>query len=80
MKISHAKKDGFRSGYSTIDYLQTIDQMMKEKTTEDNKPFCLTFVDYEKAVIKSQWEQSIIENYIKALDNYCNNSTAERHS
>ena len=39
---------GFRSGYSTIDHLHTINQLI-EKTLEYNKPLCLAFVDYEKA-------------------------------
>ena len=39
---------GFRSGYSTIDHLHTMNQLI-EKTSEHNMPLCLAFVDYEKA-------------------------------
>ena len=39
---------GFRSGYSTIDHLHTMNQLIK-KTSEYNMPLCLAFVDYEKA-------------------------------
>ena len=39
---------GFRSGYSTIDHINTSSQL-KEKCAEYQKPLCLAFVDYEKA-------------------------------
>ena len=39
---------GFRSGYSTIDHIHSINQLI-EKCTEYHKPICLAFVDYEKA-------------------------------
>ena len=39
---------GFRSGYSTIDHLHTMNQLI-EKISEYNMSLCLAFVDYEKA-------------------------------
>ena len=39
---------GFRSGYSTIDHIHTLNQL-REKCSEYQKPLCLAFVDYEKA-------------------------------
>ncbi|KAJ4437195.1 hypothetical protein ANN_17330 [Periplaneta americana] len=39
---------GFRSGYSTVDHLQTINQVI-EKTDEFNIPLYLAFIDFKKA-------------------------------
>ena len=39
---------GFRSGYSTMDHIHTINQL-KEKCIEYNQPLCMVFIDYEKA-------------------------------
>ncbi|XP_028035786.1 uncharacterized protein LOC114247123 [Bombyx mandarina] len=39
---------GFRKGYSTIDHIHTLRQIV-QKTEEYNRPLCLAFVDYEKA-------------------------------
>ena len=39
---------GFRSGYSTMDHLQAMHQLI-EKTSEYNMQLCLAFVDYRKA-------------------------------
>ena len=36
------------SGYSIIVYPQTLNRLI-EKTTEYNKPLCLTFVNYKKS-------------------------------
>ena len=38
---------GFRRGYSTMDNLHTVNQLI-EKTLEYNKPLCQAFEDYEK--------------------------------
>ena len=40
---------GFRSGYSTIDHIHSINQLI-EKCTEYHKPICLAFVDYERTI------------------------------
>ena len=74
---------GFRSGFSTIDHLHSINQLI-EKANEYNIPLCLAFVDYEKAfdsiehnaVFDSLREQGINENYIQLLENIYSNSTA----
>ena len=39
---------GFRKGYSTVDHLQTINQLI-EKCNEFNRPLCIGYIDYEKA-------------------------------
>ncbi|MBF2463452.1 reverse transcriptase family protein [Listeria welshimeri] len=39
---------GFRKGYSTIDHIHTVRQII-QKTEEYNQPLCMAFVDYEKA-------------------------------
>ena len=74
---------GFRSGYSTMDHLHTINQLI-EKTSEFNKSLCLAFVDYEKAfdsvetmaIINSLQEQGINKTYIKLLENIYVKGTA----
>ena len=38
----------FRKGYSTIDHLQTINQLT-EKCNELKRPLCIRYTDYEKA-------------------------------
>ena len=54
---------GFRKGYSTVDHLQTINQLIekwnefnrpqsadrKKKWNEFNRPLCIGYIDYEKA-------------------------------
>ena len=74
---------GFRSGFSTIDHLHTLNQLI-EKSIEYNKPLCLAFVDYEKAfdsiehtaVFNASREQGINENYIETIKNIYDNGTA----
>ena len=39
---------GFRKGYSTVDHLQTINQLT-EKCNEFNRPLCIGYINYEKA-------------------------------
>ena len=65
---------GFRSGYSTIDHIHTVNQL-KEKCAEYQKPLCFAFVDYEKAfdsaeskaILNSLEKQGIDKGYIDAL-------------
>ena len=74
---------GFRSGFSTIDHLHAIIQLI-EKSIEYNKPLCLGFVDYEKAfdsiehtaVFNALREQGINENYIELIKNIYDKGTA----
>ena len=66
---------GFRSGYSTMDHLHTINQLI-EKTLEYNRKLCIAFIDYEKAfdsvehiaVFNSLRTQGISENLIELLE------------
>ena len=39
---------GFRSGYSTVDHLQRINQLI-EKCNEFKRPLCIGYIDCEKA-------------------------------
>ena len=39
---------GFRKGFSTVDHLQTINQL-KEKCNEFKRPIFIGYLDYEKA-------------------------------
>ncbi|CAF1440577.1 unnamed protein product [Rotaria magnacalcarata] len=67
---------GFRSGFSTIDHLQVINQIL-ERTKECKIPLCMVFVDYEKAfdsieinaVINALVRQNIPKKYIRTLVN-----------
>ena len=42
------EQTGFRNGFSTIDHIQAVSQLM-EKANEHNIPLWIAFVDYEKA-------------------------------
>ena len=65
---------GFRSGFSTLDHLHTINQL-KEKCQEYNKPLCMAFIDYEKAfdsvetqsVLNALHQQGVEREYIEVL-------------
>ena len=65
---------GFRSGYSTIDHIHTLNQL-KEKCCEYQKPLCLAFVDYEKAfdsvktraILTSLERQGVEKGYIDCI-------------
>ena len=41
------KQAGFRKGYSTVDHLQTINQLI-EKCNGFKRPLCIGYIDYEK--------------------------------
>ena len=43
------EQSGFRKGYSTVDHLQTISQLIK-KCNEFKRSLCIGYIDYEKAV------------------------------
>ena len=63
---------GFRKGYSTLDHLQALNQMI-EKSNEYNLPLTIGFVDYKKAfdtvehfaIFEALRKTSINETYIK---------------
>ncbi|CAH2092277.1 unnamed protein product [Euphydryas editha] len=65
---------GFRKGYSTIDHIHTLRQVI-QKTEEYNLPLCVAYVDYEKAfdsietwaVLESLQRCQIDYRYIEAL-------------
>ena len=67
---------GFRSGFSTIDHLQVVNQML-ERTRECKIPMCMIFVDYEKAfdsieinaVINALIRQNLPKKYIRTILN-----------
>ena len=73
---------GFRRGYSTIDHIHTLRQVI-QKTEEYNLPLCLAFVDYEKAfdsvetwaVLESLQRCRIDYRYIEVLKCLYNNAT-----
>lgn len=75
---------GFRSGYSTMDHLQSINQIL-ERCREYHIPLCLVFVDYEKAfdsieinaVINALAHQGIETTYLKMLLNINNGCTTK---
>ena len=68
---------GFRAGYSTIDHLQVVNQLLREKLNEYNMPLCFAFVDYEKAFDSIEFEplfeglknQGVDEAYLNILRN-----------
>ena len=74
---------GFRSGYSTTDHMQTINQVI-EKTVEFKKPLCMAFIDYEKAfdsveisaVMRAIRKQGIDEAYVQTLEDIYNDGSA----
>ena len=65
---------GFRKGYSTVDYLQTINELI-EKCNEFSRPLCIGYIDYEKAfdsiehkaIFKALRSIGINETYITIL-------------
>ena len=65
---------GFRRGYSTIDHLQTVNQVI-EKTNEYKIPLVVALVDYTKAfdsveteeVMSALTEQGVDQVYINVL-------------
>ena len=74
---------GFRSGFSTIDHIHTLNQII-EKTNEYRKPLCMAFVDYEKAfdsvdiaaVLNAIRSQGVEEPYCALLDEIYRKGTA----
>ena len=73
---------GFRSGFSTIDHIQMISQLL-EKADEYNIPLCFAFVDYDKSfdsielnsVFESLLNQGVEAAYIIILRDLYNGVT-----
>lgn len=67
---------GFRSGFSTTDHLQAVNQIL-ERTRECKIPLCMIFVDYEKAfdsieinaIINALVRQNVPKKYIQTILN-----------
>ena len=55
---------GFRKGFSTIDHIHTMKQLI-EKAEEYQQKICITFIDYEKAS-DSLEHKDMIENLQEA--------------
>ena len=74
---------GFRKGYSTIDHLQTVNQII-EKTNEYRIPLAVALIDYRKAfdsveteeVISALEEQGVDPVYINILSHIYNHATS----
>ena len=66
----------FRSGFSTIDHLQVVNQVL-ERTRKCKIPLCMIFVDYDKAfdfieinaIANALIQQNIPKKYIRTLLN-----------
>ena len=75
--------NGFRAGYSTIDYLQVINQL-QEKANEYNMALCFAFVDYKKAFYSIEFEplfeglknQGVDEAYLNIMRNLHSEATS----
>lgn len=74
---------GFRSGYSTIDHIHSLEQVI-EKFKEYNQPLYLGFIDYSKAfdsishssIWKALRSCNVEEKYITILRNIYTNSSS----
>ena len=77
---------GFKKGYSTVDRLQTINQLI-EKCNEFNRPLIIGYIDYEKAfdsieykaIFKALRSIRINETYITILEDTYTGATARVH-
>jgi endonuclease/exonuclease/phosphatase family metal-dependent hydrolase len=75
---------GFRSGYSTTDHLQVLNQVI-EKSNEYKEPLYIAFVDYEKAfdsvehedILNALEKHQIPTVYIETLASMYRNGTAQ---
>ena len=77
---------GFRKGYSTVDHLQTINELT-EKCNKFNIPLCFGYIDYEKAfdsiehkaIFKALRSIDINETYITILEDTYTGATTRVH-
>lgn len=78
-----AEQAGFRKGFSTIDHIHTIKQLI-QKYNEYNKQIYLAFIDYSKAfdslrhqyIWRSLEQQGVQSNYIEILKSIYKSSKA----
>ena len=84
--LDHAQpieQAGFRRGYSTIDNIQVVQQVI-ERCDEYKIPFCLALIDFEKAfdsikletIFEALRREGIEEPYINLLEGIYTNATA----
>ena len=77
---------GFRKGYSTVDHLQTINQLI-ENCNEFKRPLCIRYIDYERAfdsieheaIFKALRSMGINKTYITILEDIYTGATARVH-
>ena len=77
---------GFRKGYSAVDHLQTINQLIK-KCNEFKRPLFIGYIDYKKAfdslehkaIFKALRSIGINETYITILEDTYTGATARLH-
>ena len=77
---------GFRKCYSTVDHLQTINQLI-EKCNEFKRPLCIGQIDYRKtfdsieheAIFKAFRSIGINESYFTILEDIYTRATARVH-
>ena len=77
---------GFRKGYSTVDHLQTTNQLI-EKCNEFKRLLCIGYIDFQKAfdsieheaILKVLESIGINETYIIILEDTYKGATARVH-
>ena len=80
------EQPGFRKGYSTVDHLQAINQLI-EKCNNFKRPPCIGYIDYAKAFDSIEHEAifqalrsiGINETYITILEDAYTGDTARVH-
>ena len=79
MKTIQENRPVSEKGYSTVDHLQTINQLI-EKCNEFKGPLCIGYIDYEKAfdAIEHEVQGFEINRYKRNLYYYCR-TTARAH-
>ncbi|CAG5026746.1 unnamed protein product [Parnassius apollo] len=83
-KYQPIEQAGFRSGFSTTDHIQVLQQVM-EKYKEFNRPLYIAFIDYAKAfdtisqnaIWEAMKKYHINQNYIRVLKNIYEGSVSQ---
>ena len=86
MKTNQENRLVSEKGYSTVDHLQTINQLI-EKCNEFKRPLCIGYIDYEKAfdfiehkaIFKALRSIGMDETYITILADTYTGATARVH-